>query len=388
MAICRRWRVRRVLVPEIEAERSFAACHRRSSSAVKPDGLAAASWAPQLHTRVVLAAEFAFRAGPAWHTLGGGSGHAEVGQPFGSPVDALTRSQMLRAACSRSRHVRSCLRWPAAHRLLVQAAAPAQPQSAAAPRGKLLVLGGTGFVGQRVCRLALDDGWAVVSLSRRGRPAAGDGVDSRVVDNVDWRTADATQPDAARSILAEGGYHGVFHCVGMLFASDLNRLVSGSGSVPSQGATYDAVTRQTALAAAAAAAELCARGPGGEAPPFGFVSAAEAGWTFDAPVEWLQLYLIAKRAVERELLEGYAPAGLLRPFVLRPSLIFDASARPFAMPAVAAFWAANAIGLPFVDRPVTVGTLSTAAVAGLRDPSVSGILDWRRMEAIATGGQQ
>ena len=295
---------------------------------------------------------------------------------------------MLRAACSRpGRLSRSCLRWPAAHRLLVSATTAAQPP-ASSPRGKLLVLGGTGFVGQRVCRLALDDGWSVVSLSRRGRPGAEDGVDSRVLASVDWRTADATDGDAARSVLAEGGFHAVFHAVGMLFANDLNRFVSGSGSVPSQGATYDGVTRQTALAAAAAAAELCVRGPGGEAPPFGFVSAAEAGWTFDAPVDWLQLYLIAKRAVERELLEGYAPAGLLRPFVLRPSLIFDATARPFAMPAVAAFWAANAIGLPFVDRPVTVGTLSAAAVAGLRDPSVTGILDWRRMEAIAAGAQQ
>lgn len=237
-------------------------------------------------------------------------------------------------------------------------------------------------MGREICRRALDDGWSVVSLSRRGRPSEEDGVDTRVVASVDWRTADATDADAARTVLAEGGFTAVFHCIGMLFASDLNRLVSGSNSVPAAGATYDAVTRQTALAAAAAAADLCVRGPGDAPPPFGFVSAAEASWTFDAPVEWLRDYLTAKRAVERELLEGYGPSNLLRTFVLRPSLIYSTN-RPFALPAVATFFVANAIGIPFVDRPVTVDTLTTAAVAGLRDASVSGILDWKRMEAVA-----
>ena len=39
-------------------------------------------------------------------------------------------------------------------------------------KGKLLVLGGTGFVGSTVAKLALDRGYEVVSLSRRGRPPA------------------------------------------------------------------------------------------------------------------------------------------------------------------------------------------------------------------------
>jgi nucleoside-diphosphate-sugar epimerase len=152
--------------------------------------------------------------------------------------------------------------------------------------------------------------------------------------------------------------------------------------VPSPGATYDAVTRQTALAAAAAAAELCARGASGAPPPFVFVSAAEAAWTFEAPVEFLRLYLDAKRAVERELLDGYGASGTLRPVVLRPSLVWTPR-RPAALPAVAAFWAANALGVPFVDRPVSVDTLAAAAVAALSDASVSGIKGFREMEALA-----
>lgn len=45
----------------------------------------------------------------------------------------------------------------------------------------------------------------------------------------------------------------------MLLESDLNRFASGSGSVPAPGSTFDEVTRQTALNAAAAAAEFLDR---------------------------------------------------------------------------------------------------------------------------------
>lgn len=45
----------------------------------------------------------------------------------------------------------------------------------------------------------------------------------------------------------------------MLLESDLNRFASGSGSVPAPGSTFDEVTRQTALNAAAAAAEFLER---------------------------------------------------------------------------------------------------------------------------------
>ncbi len=249
---------------------------------------------------------------------------------------------------------------------------------------KLLLLGGSGFVGSAVAERALAAGFAVTSISRRGRPATGDDgwPPRRVVAEVDWRTGDATDPDVITRVLAEGGFSGVMHAIGMLLDNDFNKYASGSGSVPSPGATYDAVTRQTCLAAAAAAAEHCVRGGGDAPPPFVFVSAAEAAWTFEAPVEFLRLYLDAKRAVERELLDGYGAGGLLRPVILRPSLVWTPR-RPLALPAVAAFWAANAAGVPFVDRPVSVDTLAAAAVAALGDASVSGVKGWKEMEALA-----
>jgi nucleoside-diphosphate-sugar epimerase len=281
-----------------------------------------------------------------------------------------------------SRALRPCLR----RRLSARCAASSSSPDAA-PRGRLLLLGGSGFVGSAVAERALASGFSVTSLSRRGRPARSDDgwPPLGVLDAVDWRSGDATDPETAKAILAEGGFTAVVHAVGMLLANDLNAYASGSGSVPSPGATYDAVTRQTCSAAAAAAAELCVAPPGAsgapQPPPFVFVSAAEAAWTQDAPFEFLRLYLDAKKAVEREL-AAYSDAGTLRATVLRPSLVYTPR-RPLALPAVAAFWAANALGVPFIDRPVTVDTLAAAAVRALIDGDVQGVQGWREMEALA-----
>ena len=57
--------------------------------------------------------------------------------------------------------------------------------------------------------------------------------------------------------------------------------------------------------------------------------------------------------------------------------------KPAAMPAVGAFYLGNLIGLPFVDRPVTVDTLASAAVRCVEDGRSTGALDYREMERLA-----
>mmetsp|Transcript_33052 Transcript_33052/g.52968 ORF Transcript_33052/g.52968 Transcript_33052/m.52968 type:complete len:229 (-) Transcript_33052:69-755(-) len=122
-------------------------------------------------------------------------------------------------------------------------------------KGKLLVLGGTGFVGSNICVRAIEAGFRVVSVSRRGLPP--DGIEQgSLLSKVEWRAGDLlAAPGTVRDILAEGGYVGCIHAVGMLLTSDLNALASGSGSMPNAGATYDDVTRVTASTAADATAE-------------------------------------------------------------------------------------------------------------------------------------
>mmetsp|Transcript_30051 Transcript_30051/g.36491 ORF Transcript_30051/g.36491 Transcript_30051/m.36491 type:complete len:370 (+) Transcript_30051:263-1372(+) len=242
-------------------------------------------------------------------------------------------------------------------------------------KGKLLVLGGTGFVGSTICELAVAMGYEVVAVSRRGKPAD-------VQYKVDWRAGDVIQnPELITEILQEGGFVGAVHAIGMLLDNDLNKIASGSGSVPTPGTTYDQVTRETAFSAAAALAEISSP----TSPlPLVFVSAAEAGWDPDPPFTppFLTKYLIAKRAVEAELMDKYQAEGLLRPIILRPSLVWTPERLP-SVPAVAAFYLGNLLKIPGIDRPVQVGVLARAALVAIRESDVSGVQNYESMEGLA-----
>eukprot|EP00531_Pseudo-nitzschia_arenysensis_P002298 CAMPEP_0116147668 /NCGR_PEP_ID=MMETSP0329-20121206/17886_1 /TAXON_ID=697910 /ORGANISM="Pseudo-nitzschia arenysensis, Strain B593" /LENGTH=307 /DNA_ID=CAMNT_0003643629 /DNA_START=66 /DNA_END=989 /DNA_ORIENTATION=+ len=256
-------------------------------------------------------------------------------------------------------------------------------------KGKVLVLGGTGFLGQTICRRALLEGYQVTSLSRRGLPpdeASGKGA------SIDFRAGDARKPDTVSNILQEGGYVGVVHCIGLLLddasgLGDYNRFVSGSGSVPDENSSYETITKLTAFNAIDATLNFANDGEASKFP-FVFTSAAEAGWPdvtggaqieeFLAP-EWLKRYLAAKRSVEKKLL---GTSEKLRPIIVRPSLIYSLD-RPASYAPVGAFFVGNKLGLPFVDRPVTVQSLANAVVKSIaQDSKVEGILRYTEIDSL------
>ena len=266
-----------------------------------------------------------------------------------------------------------------------------------------MVLGGTGFLGQTICRRALLEGYEVTSLSRRGLPPVASTNDNKKGSSnsssatIAYRKGDARQAETIPSILEEGGYVGVVHCIGLLLddASGLgtyNRFVSGSGSVPDENSSYDAITRVTAFNAIDASIQFL-RDNDKESSgrfPFVFASAAEAGWPdvpggsqiekFLAP-EWLRRYLAAKRAVESKLLGSDASTSL-RPIVVRPSLIYSLD-KPASYVPVGAFFVGNRLGLPFVDRPVTVQSLANAVVKSIsQDSTVEGILRYPEIDSL------
>merc|ERR1711918_179771 len=98
----------------------------------------------------------------------------------------------------------------------------------------------------------------------------------------------------------------------------------------------------------------------------------------EAAPEWLQRYLVAKRAVEAELAKS---TGQLRPVIVRPSLIWNWG-KLDVLPVIPVFNLASALGVPFVDKTVRVETLADAIVAALEDPSVSGVQRFMQMEEL------
>lgn len=237
---------------------------------------------------------------------------------------------------------------------------------------RVLVLGGSGFVGSKVVSDLSTRGHSVTSLSRRAV--------SSVDRNVRYVQGDASDADVVGKLKSLGPFDAAVHCIGLLLDGDsglssLNQWASGSGSVPSSSSSYDQVTRKTALNLIDLLEAQAASNP---ATSLVFVSAAEAGWTFPAPVDFLERYLVAKRSVEKRMLSSTS----LRPAILRPSLIYTLS-RPQALVSVVPFYVANAIGVPFVDRPVSLETLSSAAVYAVETASCQGIKSYREMDTMA-----
>lgn len=280
---------------------------------------------------------------------------------------------------------------------LLAAAAIAAPAAALSARPmKVTVFGGTGYVGSAVCERLIKRGHEVTAVSRRG---VNPKPDSEELSQVNWVQGDATDVKTVDSLLKDSD--AAVHAIGLLFDVDsglagLNKIVSGSGSVPGDASTYDAVTRTTAFNVISSIEKKQSVNLGaimkknGSRFPFCFVSAAEAGWpevTFGSTVDklapgWLNKYLVAKRAVESRLRESDESKGTIRSSMYRPSLIWDWT-KFDVLPVIPVFNAAAAVGVPFVDKTVRVETLADAIVAGLENDDVEGVQRVGEMEKLS-----
>jgi nucleoside-diphosphate-sugar epimerase len=217
---------------------------------------------------------------------------------------------------------------------------------------------------------------------------------------VNWVQGDATDTKTVERVLKDSD--AAVHAIGLLFdvesgLANLNKIVSGSGSIPGESSTYDAITRSTAFNVINAIEKkqsmnigsILSKG-GSNRFPLCFVSAAEAGWP-DVPFgttvdglapQWLNKYLIAKRAVESRLKESNESKGTIRSAIYRPSLIWDWT-KFDVLPVIPVFNLAAAIGVPFVDKTVRIETLADAIVAGIEGDDVEGVQRVGEMEAIS-----
>ncbi|KAJ1742753.1 hypothetical protein LPJ68_001632 [Coemansia sp. RSA 1086] len=242
---------------------------------------------------------------------------------------------------------------------------------------KIFVVGGSGFVGQAICRAALSRGWQVLSLSRHGAPerstATQDQTTARIDNQVQWIKGNALEPDTYKEQLA--GCDAVVHSVGVLLETSYKKLVNVgySSSSSHAAATYESANRDTALSVARIARET----PSVSA--FAYISASDVLPFIDSR------YISTKREVERELL---AHQSQMRPVILRPGFMYS-SARPITLPIAAgveafqALYERTPLGCVLKYTPVAKAAHSVlrrevvadAIINGISDPKVSGILE-------------
>lgn len=258
---------------------------------------------------------------------------------------------------------------------------------------RILVIGGSGFLGSEFVRKAALRGHEVVAVSRRGRPAEWIPMEAPRKEPK-WISCDVTQQQEFFHLLSQERKFDVYvHAMGLLFDSSssllsLNQYASGSGSKPSDNATYDMVTRQSAFQLMDLALQQHAVDnvmDTNHRPVMIFISAAEAGWTFRSPVAFLERYLIAKRMVEHRL---FSLQDRLRPLIFRPSLIWSWN-KPQGLPVMFSFLLGHillsrALRVDnVIDKPVLLAHLVDAMVYAIESEEEVGVKRFHQIEQMA-----
>lgn len=98
---------------------------------------------------------------------------------------------------------------------------------------KLVVCGGTGFLGSRICRAAVSRNWHVVSVSRSGVPQWNTITSSATAppwaSNVSWEKADILKPATYEAHLENAD--AVVHSMGILLEADYKGVLQGKESI-------------------------------------------------------------------------------------------------------------------------------------------------------------
>ncbi|KAL9100304.1 MAG: hypothetical protein Q9163_004303 [Psora crenata] len=276
---------------------------------------------------------------------------------------------------------------------------------------KIVVCGGNGFLGSRICRVAVARGWSVTSISRSGEPTWSSVTSSSNPpawsSSVDWQKADILKPSTYKPLLKEAD--AVVHSMGILLEADYKGVISGKESVVSglkrafsatkggsqnplerkEGEelrpqeqdgqlTYELINRDSAITLAQESSHE-------KVSSFVFISAA-AG----API-LPKRYITTKREAESTIASSL-PA--LRSIFIRPGFLYDAS-RTFTMPIALAgsvgnmlnsllggrlTWLAGAA----VEKPLKADVVAEAVVEAIEDDSVKGVVDTVKIETLAT----
>lgn len=275
---------------------------------------------------------------------------------------------------------------------------------------RLVVAGGSGFLGSRICKSAAARGWEVTSLSRSGEPRWETVTESpnrpSWASSVEWAKADILKPESYKPFLS--GASAVVHSMGILLEADYKGVVQGrepivsglqrafsSSKLGSQNPlarnegealqpkekdgqlTYELMNRDSAIA-------LAQESSSEQVPAFVYISAA-AG----APVLPAR-YITTKREAEATITSTLPE---LRSIFVRPAFMYDSS-RKFTLPIALGGFITSELNNLFgqrlgflgamAEKPLGVDLVGQAVVEALEDESTKGAVGTKQLEALAT----
>ncbi|GAQ08139.1 uncharacterized protein C1840.09 [Aspergillus lentulus] len=275
---------------------------------------------------------------------------------------------------------------------------------------RVVVAGGNGFLGSRICKSAVNRGWSVTSLSRSGEPRWDTVTSSHNrptwANSVEWAKADILKPDTYKPFLRDADV--VVHSMGILIEADYKGVVRGkepivsglqrafsSSKLGSQNPltrrdgerlkpqerdgqlTYEIMNRDSAIA-------LAKESSSEHVPTFVYISAASG-----APM-LPSRYITTKREAETTIASELPE---LRSIFIRPPFMYDSS-RKFTLPiALGGFVASQFNALlgdrlrflgAMVDKPFQVDLVGEAVVEAMEDESIRGAVGTKQIENLAT----
>lgn len=277
---------------------------------------------------------------------------------------------------------------------------------------RIVVCGGNGFLGSRICKAAVSKGWDVTSISRSGEPkwqhVSSSASPPSWAHQVSWERADIFRPAQWTAFLQNADY--VVHSMGILLEADYKGVISGresplaglqkafsaskgrspnplerkEGEPPIDAPesesqlTYEMMNRDSAILLAKEADKAGVRA-------FGYVSAAGG-----APV-LPSRYITTKREAEQVIADEFPR---LRGVFVRPPFMYDSS-RPFTLPMAAATAAGSLFnGITggvlsgFLGaagaKPLKVDVVADAVVEALEDENVRGPVEVPQLEELAS----
>ncbi|KAI1213000.1 NAD(P)-binding protein [Annulohypoxylon truncatum] len=278
---------------------------------------------------------------------------------------------------------------------------------------RLVVCGGSGFLGSRICKYAVARGWDVTSISRSGEPKwlaiTSSAAPPQWAHKVSWERADILRPATYAPLLKNADF--VVHSMGILLEADYKGVLQGRESpiaglrkafsaAPRPGnplergvqtdedqdirppetaaqLTYENMNRDSAVALAKEAAAA-------NVSTFAYISAAGG-----APVLPAR-YITTKREAESAIASGFPN---MRGVFFRPPFLYDSS-RPITV----GMAGMTMVGKVFNDvtrgvlsgfmgaagtKPLKVDVVAEAVVEALGDPDVKGPVEVPEIEELA-----